>query len=77
MMKPTMRGRGEMADALVLGTSGAIREGSTPSVPTTIAQHNVLRFLFVSQSLNHVHVTSSYCMCELVVCSCCVHVDLI
>ena len=27
-------GRGEMADAQVLGTCGAIREGSTPSVPT-------------------------------------------
>ena len=33
MGMPT-RGRGEMADAQVLGTCGAIREGSTPSVPT-------------------------------------------
>lgn len=44
MMKPTVRGRGEMADALVLGTSGAIRKGSTPFVPTTTTQHSVLRF---------------------------------
>ena len=70
MMKPTMRGRGEMADALVLGTSGAIREGSTPSVPTTIAQHAVLRFLFVEQ-------TWSDCRLDLMVFSYDVHLDLI
>jgi hypothetical protein len=32
-----------MADALVLGTSGAIREGSTPSVPTTNELHHAMR----------------------------------
>ncbi|MEY3990275.1 MAG: hypothetical protein RI985_1356 [Chloroflexota bacterium] len=70
MMKPTIRGRGEMADALVLGTSGAIRKGSTPFVPTTIAQHFVLRFLFAEQ-------VESDCKLDLLVFSYVIHIDLI
>ncbi len=46
-----------MADAQVLGTCGAIREGSTPSVPTnTRAQYRVvLRFLhsFLPEGYDH------------------------
>lgn len=44
-----------MADAQVLGTCGAIREGSTPSVPTnTRAQRRVvLRFLCLSKGADH------------------------
>src|SRR3954452_15034057 len=33
-MATATRGRGEMADAQVLGTCGAIRKGSSPFVPT-------------------------------------------
>ncbi len=36
-------GRGETADAQVLGTCGAIREGSTPSVPTSTSVENAAR----------------------------------